>query len=672
MTRYPFAMMVAGPPAPDQAQRRRARGQRLILTGCGGLIALVCTVLMVRTLQLVASGPDGTALFAQHFRHAAFLKQETLTNLAMPQPEHINPDGPAGAWRDVPLPYTGVTRTDIIPPEVHGHVMTAWYRFVVSPAMARGGGQGSDIGDVSFYLPRWKTEGRLALYQNGRLVWRSHGDLVWNAFNRPVLVDLPVSGPSVIVLRMDTMPGMGGGITQAWAGSHDTLVWRYRMRLTLQCIVPGVLAVVLLAMGIILFFVGLARPAGPLYLLFVFAAILYTVRIVHFMGPLDPALMPPAWFGWATVNSMDWLIVVGWLFCCGLAEVQFPLLRRILVWGMIACTLATTPLFNSSLAIAALALGAYIFCFVLSLPTMPLLLAAMWRRRSRSGILLLFWNMLMFPVAVHDMLIADYQISIDHIYLLPYVVPDLFLSCLYVLCRQYIGALLMAEQSNHVLETRLQAQELALRHNYDRLRQIEQRELLVTERQRLMRDMHDGLGSTLTDAIHMTSSAAPHTLIAQALRDCLNDLKLTVDSLEPVDADLLVLLANLRFRLTPRLEAQGMKLEWAVAPLPPLHWLTPSSALHILRILQEIITNIIKHAQAGHIRMSTATEGAGVTVRVEDNGKGFAPHRQANGGRGIENILWRTEQLCGRVEWQPGAAGTCFILWLPFLQVGGN
>ena len=50
----------------------------------------------------------------------------------------------------------------------------------------------------------------------------------------------------------------------------------------------------------------------------------------------------------------------------------------------------------------------------------------------------------------------------------------------------------------------------------------------------------------------------------RVLKGCIDDLKLAIDSLEPVDDNLLVLLATLRFRLGPRLESTGIKLLWQV------------------------------------------------------------------------------------------------------------
>lgn len=48
---------------------------------------------------------------------------------------------------------------------------------------------------------------------------------------------------------------------------------------------------------------------------------------------------------------------------------------------------------------------------------------------------------------------------------------------------------------------------------------------------------------------------ADDTKVSQILKECLGDLKLTIDSMEPVETDLLLLLATLRFRLEPRWRA---------------------------------------------------------------------------------------------------------------------
>jgi signal transduction histidine kinase len=137
--------------------------------------------------------------------------------------------------------------------------------------------------------------------------------------------------------------------------------------------------------------------------------------------------------------------------------------------------------------------------------------------------------------------------------------------------------------------------------------------------------------------------------------------------MEPVEADLLLLLATLRFRLEPRLEGTGVELLWAVQELPVLDWLDPSSALHILRIVQESVANILRHTNATQIRVATRVEGDGVRVSITDNGQGFDVDKTlaAATGKGLHNQQRRALAIEGVVSWASSPAGTRFTLWLP-------
>ena len=203
--------------------------------------------------------------------------------------------------------------------------------------------------------------------------------------------------------------------------------------------------------------------------------------------------------------------------------------------------------------------------------------------------------------------------------------------------------------------------------SHKQLREIEQRQMLAQERQRLMQDMHDGLGSSLTSALRVVEHGhMDEADIAQLLKGCIDDLKLAIDSMEPVDADLLLLLATLRYRLGPRLESTGITLRWEVENVPSLDWLDPKNALHILRILQEAFTNIIKHTHATEICVATKAENDHVIVVITDNGQGFAVESAlTNGGKGLSNQMRRAEAIGAEVNWNSSDAGTCFILRLP-------
>ena len=154
-----------------------------------------------------------------------------------------------------------------------------------------------------------------------------------------------------------------------------------------------------------------------------------------------------------------------------------------------------------------------------------------------------------------------------------------------------------------------------------------------------------------------------------ALRDCIDDLRLAIDSLEPTDDDLLPVLGNLRYRIEGRLKQQGIALEWKVEEVPKLACLTPQNVLHILRILQEAFTNIVKHAGANRIQVETGVQPARgrMFIRVRDNGCGFS-HPRAE-GRGLANMLRRARTIGGDLHVLPTDQGTTLELLLP---VGGE
>ena len=188
----------------------------------------------------------------------------------------------------------------------------------------------------------------------------------------------------------------------------------------------------------------------------------------------------------------------------------------------------------------------------------------------------------------------------------------------------------------------------ALREHQQRLLALETERAVQQEREQIMRSMHDGLGATLVSALAL----AEHDRLlpgerAGVLRECLDDVRLVVDSLEQAEHDLATLLASLRYRWTPRLQASGLALQWSVDDLPPLPWLTPAAALQVLRIVQEAFANVIKHAQAKRLSVAVRVEPTCVRVLIEDDGVGFDRNAAAHRGRGLRHMPQRAAQLGG-------------------------
>ena len=83
---------------------------------------------------------------------------------------------------------------------------------------------------------------------------------------------------------------------------------------------------------------------------------------------------------------------------------------------------------------------------------------------------------------------------------------------------------------------------------------------------------------------------------------------------------------------------------------------------HLLQIVREALTNVIRHARADHALISLdCAEGGEVRVRVEDDGRGIQPDSGGEGHHGVSIMRERARQLGGSLSLQAGVdgLGTC-------------
>jgi len=574
---------------------------------------------------------------------------------------------PSDGWQAVSLPRTA--GRELVPTSAGGvRTVTDWYRIDLS-------GSAPSAQPRLLYLPRWKTLGRIAVYGDGVLLYQSQGSAVHNGYNHPLLLPLNAAAhtpsPSTVLIRVDRLRSSGSGFSTVWVGDQESLRWRYQGRQLLQVLLPFMGSAAFLAVGAFAFAVWLVKRRESLYLLFFAISAAAFLRTLHYFVTGDHLLMSDEWFEWITVASLLWLIIFIHLFLQRLHQQPSPWLTRSSVGLALASSIATLP--HASAAVPSL----YLLTPLLNLAVLPiamLIFAVNLRKALRSkfpeGRLVAGWAVLALAFTSYDGLLQNNLVSPESVYTSPYAIISLFFIFSYIMFQRYTGAFAEVARLNKGLAERLRAREAELEQSYQRLRVIENEQMLGAERRRLMQDMHDGLGSSLISAIRSVEQGAmTDTEISGVLKGCMDDLKLAIDSMESVDADLLLLLATLRFRLAPRIESAGLALRWDVQSVPALPWLDPGSALHILRIMQECVANVLRHTRATIIRFSTATEGQGVCVMIEDNGSGFAVEEALRqSGRGLRNQQRRAGAIGGTVRWESGSDGTRFTLWLPLLR----
>lgn len=222
------------------------------------------------------------------------------------------------------------------------------------------------------------------------------------------------------------------------------------------------------------------------------------------------------------------------------------------------------------------------------------------------------------------------------------------------------------ERANHALQLEIHEKRVELEKSFEKMRAFEHEALLTGERERLMREMHDGMGGHLVSALAMIQRQAAPATIAGALRDALDDMRLVLNSLQPSATDIPMLLASLRARLEPRLQSQALRFQWNVRDLPALQ-LGPDQVLHVLRIVQESITNVLKHARASQITVATGTtresELAYAFIEIADDGCGIDGGTRE--GLGLANMQTRAQALGASLRVASGPEGTSIRLLLP-------
>ncbi len=218
---------------------------------------------------------------------------------------------------------------------------------------------------------------------------------------------------------------------------------------------------------------------------------------------------------------------------------------------------------------------------------------------------------------------------------------------------------------------------------------------IAEERERIAREMHDSLAQVLGYVI--TKASAARELLGQAGRagDAEQHLRQLEQAARDAYADVREGILGLRTGLDPSqtlLEAlrrylerwreqSGIAVDLVVEPPgDELTGLSPIAELQLLRIVQEALTNVRKHAGATHVAVQIRKTDDAVTVTVTDNGTGFDPEAHDRTGYprfGLATMRERAEAVGGRlaIRSQPGQGATVQVeipLRRQALAVGGS
>jgi signal transduction histidine kinase len=192
----------------------------------------------------------------------------------------------------------------------------------------------------------------------------------------------------------------------------------------------------------------------------------------------------------------------------------------------------------------------------------------------------------------------------------------------------------------------------------------------TAERNRVARDIHDGLGHHLTAISVLLEKVATFAdrdpqVATQALDDARRSARL---ALEDVRRSVHTLRSETPFRLSAALtdlvrSVDGEPPEVHVDLIGDEDGYSTASLTALYRAAQESLTNVRRHAAATRVSVRLSLDGDRAELVVADDGRGFQPHREGFGLRGMRE---RVELLGGdvRVDSRPGA-GTRITVTVP-------
>jgi len=203
------------------------------------------------------------------------------------------------------------------------------------------------------------------------------------------------------------------------------------------------------------------------------------------------------------------------------------------------------------------------------------------------------------------------------------------------------------------------------------------------ERQRLGRDLHDSLGGQLTGAsilstvlfLKLTAAANPDAAVAEKVVNTINEVIAQTRSLAqnlcPVALDASGLVNGLREFAAAA--AQRFQIACQFHASRNLEVSDFLVATHLFRIVEEAVTNAVRHGKARHISISLLKLKGHLALEIRDDGSGLPASMSANQGMGLRTMRYRADLMSAQLTVENRrAGGTRVACRLPVPPFSGN
>nr|WP_249809941.1 ATP-binding protein [Bradyrhizobium sp. 139] len=577
-----------------------------------------------------------------------------------------------GASRPVTLPHFTSSRYSLADPPLYTGAFT--FR------------RGDAASGWSVFLPRFSNAVEVAV--NGVVVLDSRRDANANRPDRntPQIALIPASllhdGNNEIMVRLFVWGPLKGFLDTVYVGPDAALRPSYETRTLLFVTLPVAFSAWQSILAVILAIMWLMRRHEPVYGVLAVAMVLGVVQ-AFVPPPLPPAntsRLAAVLLASAPVESA--LIVV---FALLFFDWRWPRYGALLfapgIVVFVVGLIGGPPLPRILFLVLGIPMVGVCLLLMASITATQVV-----RRQDAASFTLGCAVTIVLTCWVHDMLSVFEIVANERTFVSRLSYSAMLVAIGAGLTWRFARALNQVDGFADQLVTRVREAEERLKASFVREEERARAATLANERTRLMRDLHDGLGGQLVSIVALSERGHEGASITDAARAALKDLRLVIDSMDDIGGDLMLALGSWRERATAQLRPHDIALGWQVA-MPqglPLHpELRPWHVIQIVRILDEAVTNAVKHAQARHITVTIETlddghgdgEGDGCgpcgMISIVDDGKGFAVSgngEAASAGqtaRGLRNMRSRAARCGAVLDLASDSSGTRVRLQLP-------
>lgn len=216
-------------------------------------------------------------------------------------------------------------------------------------------------------------------------------------------------------------------------------------------------------------------------------------------------------------------------------------------------------------------------------------------------------------------------------------------------------------KTQSLTEAKLKRKERQLKTLFEEQSRLIEKSALLKERSRMTAELHDGVASNLVTIVAICS-AQQHQEIKAAAKQALIELRLLLDAFSVDHTDLATALMSARSHLFAPLKQANIELHWHISE--GLNQISPrtESLLHVVRIIQEAISNAVRHGKPQKISLTARlSQPDRVAITLENTGG--QPFQSGITGRGISNMRKRVATLNGgTIQIDPVDDGTRVLL----------